>query len=126
VAELDKEKPDDGFLEDTEPPVPTQVLLTDAHLAMLLTVLAWSDVEIRSPVQARGRLGPGGDARTIKVGGQAIAIPVDAAASALVSGTKPGLLIEAGDPKPNGTSIWIAGEAARQINILLRDLDATH
>jgi hypothetical protein len=124
VGENDMQMPDGGFLEETEPPVPSQVTLIDARLRQVLDDLAGSDTEVRSPVQAKGQLGRGSEARTIDVNGNAIAIPSDAVASTRALDTRPGLLIEAGDPKPEGTWIWVAGEASRHINTLLRHLDA--
>lgn len=116
--------PDIGFLENTEPPAPSQVSLTDARLEELVADLAGSDAEVQSPSLTTGQLSGRLDGRMIEVGGQGVEVPVSAIAKEEALDRRSGLIIKADDPVPKGTSIWIAGEAARHVHSLLSKLDA--
>jgi hypothetical protein len=119
----DPGSPGEGFLPEVEPPVPSTVGLDDERLATAVASLVGRDGDVRSPRQVAGHVSEGERPRTIWCDGQEVAIPVGAAARAYVLDGRPGLLIEAADPRPLGTWVWIAGAAAREINDLLRTLE---
>ena len=112
----------EGFLDSDELPVPTDVPLTDGRLATIVRRLAGADSAVLSPVQAEGPLAGGGGPRRVDVGSQTFEVPSTAKVNGKVRDGRPGVLIESADPIPAGTALWIAGEAARHVNGLLRDL----
>lgn len=123
--ETGKEISDGDPLPEGEDAVPESVSLDDARFFVLMDRLARRDAEVRSPEQLDGRISPGEKPRTIEVAGHEVAVPQDAKARAWPLDTRPGLLVEAVDPAPKGTWVWIAGAATREINELLRTLDAS-
>jgi hypothetical protein len=113
----------DGFLTEVESPVPSTVGLDDGRLSIAVESLVGRDGDVRSPRQIAGRVTEGERPRTIRCDGEEVAIPTGAEARAYVLDKHPGLLIEAAEPRPLGTWVWIAGAAAREINDLLRTLE---
>jgi len=106
--------------EADEDPVPVSVLLTDDALRALMTAMRGRQAEASQPIKADGAFGSADGYRSISVRSASIEVPESAEVVLQVHEKRPGLKIQAGDPVPHGTHIWIAADAAAHANHTMR------